>query len=511
MKVGFFEMASAFVSVILLLIDQIAFARTCSRAYLPPSRDPTKAPATPHILFILVDDLGYGDVGYHGSEIQTPVIDRLAQNGVKLENYYVQPLCTPTRSQLLSGRYQIHTGLQHGKFSNTQPTGLPLDSPTLADKLREAGYSTHLTGKWHLGFYRNAYLPTSRGFDSFYGILGGSCDHYSHVKCTDFTNICGYDFHDHKGDNFTVARQAAGRYSTSLITKRAVDIIYAHDPEKPLFLLVSYQAVHSPLQVPDKYEAMYWNISNWKRRLYAGMTSAMDDAVGRIVSAFRNTGLWRDTVLIFSTDNGGSPGIGSNLPLTGGKGSLWEGSIKGVGFVTSRFLQNRGTTHRGLLHVSDWFPTLVNLANGTLNGTAALDGYDVWNSISTGGRSPRKEILHNINPLGPLTGRRVWKDTFDSRIKSSIRIGPWKLITGYPGYRGPSAIVSYPEDQNVWLFNVARDPMEKRDYSRRYPGKVRHMLERLAAHHLTSVPVFYPPADPHSDPVFNDGAWGPWM
>lgn len=106
-KVRFLEMASAFVSVILLLIDQIAFVITCSRAYLPPLRDSTKAPPTPHILFILVDDLGYGDVGYHGSEIQTPVIDRLAQNGVKLENYYVQPLCTPTRSQLLSGRYQV--------------------------------------------------------------------------------------------------------------------------------------------------------------------------------------------------------------------------------------------------------------------------------------------------------------------------------------------------------------------------------------------------------------------
>ena len=156
----------------------------------------------PNIIFILADDYGYHDIGYHGSEIKTPNLDKLAESGVKLENYYVQPICTPTRSQLLSGRYQIHTGLQCGVIWAPQPNGIPLNDTLLPEKMKEVGYATHAIGKWHVGFYQPAYLPTRRGFDSFYGYLTGREDYLTHMTGTGYPYLQpkrgswnGVDFH----------------------------------------------------------------------------------------------------------------------------------------------------------------------------------------------------------------------------------------------------------------------------------------------------------------------------
>ena len=172
----------------------------------------------PNIVVIVADDLGWNDVGYHGSEIKTPHIDNLAASGVKLQNYYVQPICTPSRSQLMSGRYQIHTGLQHGVIKPTASNCLPTDIPTLADKLKEAGYSTHMVGKWHMGFYKERCTPTKRGFDTFFGFLCGRETYYDH-------SIDGvYDFHDIRHGKTYDADVYKGQYSTHLFTRRAQEI-----------------------------------------------------------------------------------------------------------------------------------------------------------------------------------------------------------------------------------------------------------------------------------------------
>ncbi|XP_052813682.1 arylsulfatase B-like [Mya arenaria] len=474
----------------------------------------------PHILLVVADDYGFHDIGYHASEIRTPNLDKLAHGGVRLENYYVQPICTPTRSQLLSGRYQIHTGLQHGIIWPTQPNGLPLDSPTIADKLKEAGYSTHAVGKWHLGFYKDEYLPTSRGFDSYFGYLTGSENYYSHYRCNG--KMCGTDFRD----NTKPAGAYNGSYSTHLFANRVIDIINNHeDDNKPLFIYLPFQAVHSPLQVPKQYEDQYWFINQRARRTYAGMVTCMDEAVGNITRAMQKRGLWDNTLMVFTTDNGGQViEGGNNYPLRGWKGSLWEGGMHGVGFVHSQLLNDKviGSVSRGLIHVTDWFPTLVKLANGNLNGTKPLDGYDQWNTINKAADSPRREILHNIDPLFKPAGRPVYNGTFDTRIRAALRVGDWKILTGDPGN---SSWIPPPEDnmppefnqisvgpntKNLWLFNIAKDPNERVDLSDQEPTRVRAMLKRLKIYQKTAVPCRYPNGDPKADPSLRGGFWGPW-
>ncbi|KAE8278855.1 Arylsulfatase J [Larimichthys crocea] len=431
----------------------------------------------PHIVFILVDDQGFRDVGYHGSEIKTPTLDRLAAQGVKLENYYVQPLCSPSRSQLMTGRYQIHTGLQHSIIRATQPNCLPLENVTLPLKLRQAGYSTHMVGKWHLGFYKRGCLPTQRGFDTFFGSLLGSGDYYSHYKC-EGPGMCGYDLYE--GEE-AAWEQDRGMYSTMMFTRKAINILANHNPRaQPLFLYLAYQAVHSPLQVPARYLERYKGIPNVHRRKYAAMVSCLDEAIHNLTIALKRYGYYDNTVIVYSSDNGGQPlAGGSNWPLRGSKATYWEGGIRAVGFVHSPLLVNKGTKCRSLVHITDWFPTLVTLGEGTLDEDLNLDGYDVWEAISEGRPSPRQDILHNIDPI---------------YIKA--KNGSWKAGYG--------------------LWNTAiqactpADPYERVDLSQRYPHIVKKMLMRLAQYNKTAVPVRYPAKDLRSNPQYNGGVWGPW-
>ncbi|XP_057712429.1 arylsulfatase I-like [Corythoichthys intestinalis] len=350
----------------------------------------------PHIIFILIDDQGFNDIGYHNPNIKTPTLDKLAAEGVKLENYYVQPICTPSRSQLLTGRYQIHTGLQHSIIRPSQPSCLPAHMDTLPQRLQQAGYATHMVGKWHLGFYTKACLPTRKGFDSFFGSLTGSVDYYSYGSC-DGPGVCGYDLHA----NESVAWGHQGKYSTTLFTQRARKILQSHDPsQRPIFLLLSLQAVHTPLQPPKSYIYPYRDMADVARRRFAAMVSTVDEAVRNVTYALRKAGFYRDSVIVYSTDNGAQPFTGgSNWPLRGRKGTYWEGGVRGVAFVHSPLLRRRRRVSKALVHITDWFPTLLSLAGGNVSQSQGLDGFDVWGAISEGRESPRHEILHNIDPL----------------------------------------------------------------------------------------------------------------
>ncbi|CAN9502795.1 unnamed protein product [Ophioblennius macclurei] len=402
---------SALLSLGCLAAHQHESNRTQSERKAAPRRKSNQ----PHIVFILIDDQGFNDIGYHNPTIKTPTLDKLAAEGVKLENYYVQPICTPSRSQLLTGRYQIHTGLQHSIIRPSQPSCLPSHMDTLPQRLREAGYSTHMVGKWHLGFYRKACLPTRKGFDTFFGSLTGSVDYYSYGSC-DGPGLCGYDLHDDE----EVAWGQEGKYSTTLFTQRARKILESHDPDdRPLFLLLSLQAVHTPLQPPKSYIYPYRDMANVARRKFAAMVSTVDEAVRNVTYALRKYGYYRNSVIVYSTDNGAQPFTGgSNWPLRGRKGTYWEGGVRGVAFVHSPLIKRRKRVSRDLLHITDWFPTLVGLAGGNISESRGLDGFDVWPTISEGKESPRQEILHNIDPLHKSSKAESWDESTE---ESSVR------------------------------------------------------------------------------------------
>uniref|UniRef100_A0A2K6KUY9 Arylsulfatase family member I n=1 Tax=Rhinopithecus bieti TaxID=61621 RepID=A0A2K6KUY9_RHIBE len=446
-------------------------------------------PQPPHIIFILTDDQGYHDVGYHGSDIETPTLDRLAAKGVKLENYYIQPICTPSRSQLLTGRYQIHTGLQHSIIRPQQPNCLPLDQVTLPQKLQKAGYSTHMVGKWHLGFYRKECLPTRRGFDTFLGSLTGNVDYYTYDNC-DGPGVCGFDLHE--GEN--VAWGLSGQYSTMLYAQRASHILASHSPQRPLFLYVAFQAVHTPLQSPREYLYRYRTMGNVARRKYAAMVTCMDEAVRNITWALKRYGFYNNSVIIFSSDNGGQTfSGGSNWPLRGRKGTYWEGGVRGLGFVHSPLLKRKQRT-RSNENKDTGTSTTDREARGASN--------DVWPAIT-------KEILHNIDPLynhaqhGSLEGGfGIW----NTAVQAAIRVGEWKLLTGDPGYGDwipPQTLATFPGSwwnlermasvrQAVWLFNISADPYEREDLAGQRPDVVRTLLARLAEYNRTAIPVRYP-------------------
>jgi arylsulfatase A-like enzyme len=416
----------------------------------PPARA-EEAPR-PNIVVILADDLGWGDVGWHGSEIKTPNLDRLAESGAKLEQFYVQPLCSPTRAAFLTGRYPMRVGLQVGVVRPWARYGLPLDERTLSQALKEAGYGTAVVGKWHLGHVRPEYLPTRRGFDHQYGHYNGAIDYFTHER------EGGFDWHrDDREDRDE-------GYSTHLIAKEAARLIAERDPARPLFLYVPFNAVHAPLQVPAKYKEPYKALPE-PRRSYAGMTAAMDEAVGTIAAAIEAGGIAEKTLIVFSSDNGGpNPGkVSSNGPLRGSKGTLFEGGTRVAAFATWPGRIPAGSVVNAPLHIVDLYPTFLKLAGAAIDQPKPLDGRDAWGAIASGGPSPRREILLNSTPAD-----------------GAIRVGDWKLILGRPG---PDA-----ESPRPLLFNLADDPNEKTDLAAEHPEKVAELKARYDALAAEAVP-----------------------
>ena len=316
----------------------------------------------PNIILIVADDLGFNDVPWHNPDIFAPQLASLASSGVILEQSYVQPICTPTRSALMTGRYPIHTGRQHGVLWPEEPSGLFTNLTLLPEYLRGLGYDTHMVGKWHLGFCNESYLPTRRGFNTYSGYWTGSEDYYQHTRrASTEPRVEGYDYREQE----EVDRSAEGKYSAHLFAERAVTLLEQAGGSQPQFLYLAFQSVHSPLQVPQQYESHYLHINNPARRTYCGMVTALDEAVGNITAALERSGLQKNTLIIFTTDNGGQTmNGGNNFPLRGNKATLWEGGTRGAAFIQGEMLRSPGSSSSALIHVTDWLPTILSAAGG---------------------------------------------------------------------------------------------------------------------------------------------------
>ncbi|XP_061475955.1 arylsulfatase B isoform X2 [Rhineura floridana] len=379
----------------------------------------------PHLVLVLADDLGWNDVGWHGSQIRTPNLDALGADGVRLERYYTQPLCTPSRSQLLTGRYQIHTGLQHEIIWPCQPSCVPLDEKLLPELLKEAGYVTHMVGKWHLGLYRKECLPTRRGFDTYFGYLLGSEDYYSHERCVPIIakNVtrCALDFRD--GEE--IADGFKNMYSTNIFTERALDLIASHQAEKPLFLYLALQSVHEPLQVPEKYTEPYSFIKDEKRRKYAGMVSIMDEAVGNVTTALKRYGLWNNTILIFST----GAGISSrNSPQS--NYFAWEDSIFNTS-IHAAIRYGKWKLLTGNPGCSHWFPP-----PSLLNESKTLSS--LFNESKTLSSDPPTKKLWLYDIVQDAEERTDLSEQYPDIVK--------KLLLRLQHYHKNSVPVFYPDD-----------------------------------------------------------------
>ena len=432
----------------------------------------------PDIVFLLIDDLGYADCGFNGGkEIKTPRIDRLAQAGSILENHYVQPVCSPTRSALLTGRYPTRTGV-YSIVSPHAPWGLPLTERTLAEGLKGAGYSTEIVGKWHLGEFKPDYLPLARGFDHHYGHYFGMLDYYTHERGGEL---------DWYRDGQPLKEPG---YTTHLLRDEACRIITRQPKEKPLFLYVPFNGVHGPLQSPAESREPYAKLSANRQKL-AGLLASIDEAVGRIEDALRQAGRLDNTLIIFSSDNGGPP-PGDNTPLRGFKGSVYEGGVRAAAFACWPGKIPSGQRLREPMHIIDWYPTLLKLAGGSLEQKLPLDGLDVWPMLTQGAPTPHDAIL-SVSTQGVSS--------------AAVRMGPWKLIqstgivetvdeetAGKQTKAKTAKAKAGKQSESLALYNLATDPSETTNVAASQPALVKQLQARLAQLLKDAVPPGSVPA-----------------
>jgi arylsulfatase A-like enzyme len=453
-----------------------------------PKQIPAAAGSRPNIIFIMADDLGNADLGYRGSEIRTPNIDKLATEGVRLESFYGQPVCTPSRACLMTGRHPMRYGLQTLVIFPGHSYGLPTDERTLPQALKETGYRTLMTGKWHLGHGDRKYWPQSRGFDHFYGNVMGEVDYFTKERggLIDWQR------------NGTFFKEDG--YYTTLIGNEAVKLIEEQDASRPFFLYFASLATHAPYQAPKESIERYASIKDDTRRTYAAMLTELDVQVGRLVAALEKKGLRENTIILFATDNGGATSglfatgarspeerakeLSHKLPasngrLRAGKGSHYEGGVRVVAFANWPGRLKSAVVNEPL-HMVDIMPTLLALAGGKGSADHPFDGTNVWATIAEGRPSPHKDLLIHLEA-----------------IRGTIRRGDWKLLR----------VATFPGKTE--LYNLAKDREEKNNVADQHPDIVAELNAHLIAYAKGMKPAEWIKAQPaflgaQGNTVFDD-------
>ncbi len=417
----------------------------------------------PNILFVVADDLGWSDVGWHQGFGKTPHLDKLVREGVELDQHYVQPVCTPTRTALMSGRYPGRFGPHALAPSNLR--AMPLGTVTLASALKSLGYHTYQSGKWHLGA-RSEWGPTAFGFDHGYGTLTGAADPWTHkYRKGPYENTWQRDgkMFDEEGN------------ATELVAAEALRRI--EEKQSPWFVYVPFHAVHTPVDAPEEFKRLYDGVTfhddpkkQDSRLRLAAMVSQLDAKVGQFVAALEKTGQRSNTLIVFTSDNGGieslnnayvgkvghSPLNSENDPLRGQKAQLYEGGTRVCAFANwpGQLAPRKFTTP---MHVADWFPTIASLVGYEPKADLKWDGINQWPALT--GKSPGR------------TDRTIYIAMQNG--SQSLRYGDWKLIVSNKG-----------EPQ---LFNIAADPHEKEDVAKSEPDKVAELQKLRAEQHSQSI------------------------
>ena len=413
-------------------------------------------PPRPDIVFIMADDLGWADVAFHGGNAPTPNLDRLAREGLELGQHYVAPVCSPTRTGLMTGRCWSRFGVT----SPQNEQALPLDTVTLPRVLKSVGYDTCITGKWHLGSLPE-WGPNHFGFDHSYGSLAGGVSPWNHRY-----KQGPYTFTWHRNEKLL---DESG-HVTDLISAEAVQWIESRS-EKPFFLYVPFTAVHLPVKEPEEWlQRVPEAIAGDVPRHYAACVIHLDDAVARIIAALEKKGRRRNTLLVFTSDNGGSTAEnndlkypdddcpngklpGNNLPLRGQKGTLYEGGTRVPAIVSWPGGATPGRV-ASPVHITDWMPTFCALSGFRPDSDLRWDGTDIT-ALLTDHVPIAERPLYAVAP--------GWRSR-------SLRQGNWKII-----------VHGEQEKQKTELFDIAADPSETTNLADRQPERVKKLLEKLEA------------------------------
>ena len=424
-----------------MMTSRRAFLTSSFAAAAPLS---SGAVARPNVLIILADDLGWADVGFHQSEIRTPNIDRLAGESVQLNHFHSFPVCSPTRSALMTGRSPMRFGCVYSVIRPWMSYGVPLEEHLMPQSFKAAGYQTCITGKWHLGHSSARFMPNARGFDHAYGHVNGAIDYFTHIRDG------GLDWHR---NGKSVEEEG---YSTDLLAKEACRFITGRDKSKPFFVYVPFNAPHEPLQAPKEWIDKYASIQDPRRRTFAAMVSAMDAGAGRILDTLKSEGVDGNTIVLFFSDNGGPiSGGAKNTPLRGAKASTYEGGLRVPALLRWPGQLQAGAKTEQVMTVQDVFPTLAGAAQVKPLNKLPLDGRNLWSEIK-GGRTVEREDLYFA------------VEQSDKLKMLAIRHGAWKLVRTVKG-----------SDAKNELFRIDNDPEEKNDLASANAALVKELGAKL--------------------------------
>lgn len=412
------------------------------------------AARNPNILVIVADDLGWGEMTCQGNpQIPTPQIDSLAQNGIRFTSGYVSgPYCSPTRAGLMTGRYQERFGHEFNPGpaeAAVEAFGLSLQEKSMPERLKAAGYVTGMFGKWHLG-YKPEFHPLKRGFDEYFGFLGGAHDYLDAVG----------DKHNPILSGTTPVDTID--YTTDAFGREAVAFIEKHK-NQPWFVYLPFNAVHAPLEATEKYLSRFTHIEERKRHTFAAMLSAMDDAVGAVLGKIRELRIEEDTLIFFISDNGGPTAstTSGNGPLRGFKSQTWEGGIRVAWIVQWKGHLPAGKVDGRPVIQLDILPTALAAAGVEIQPEWKLDGVNLLPYLTGKNTGPPHTALY-------------WR--FGQQI--ALRMGDWKLVKGVGSKtvegverRGKASV------EGAELYNLAKDIGEKENLAEKEPAKLKELAE----------------------------------